>query len=82
MEFRFYYCFIIYDSGVSIGALSLLYVMIKNGEISKVSSIFYLVPVSAVVVSFFLLEEKIEANQIIGIITIIIGIILINKRKL
>jgi len=68
--------------GVSIGALSLLYVMIKNGEISKVSSIFYLVPVSAVVVSFFLLEEKIEANQIIGIITIIIGIILINKRKI
>lgn len=56
--------------------------MIKNGEISKVSSIFYLVPVSAVVVSFFLLEEKIEANQIIGIITIIIGIILINKRKI
>ena len=28
--------------GVSIVALSLLYIMIKNGEVSKVSSIFYL----------------------------------------
>ena len=67
--------------GVSIGALSLLYIMIKNGEVSKVSSIFYLVPVSAAIVSYFLLGDKIEFSEIIGIITIIIGIILINKRK-
>jgi drug/metabolite transporter (DMT)-like permease len=67
--------------GVSIGALSLLFIMIKNGEVSKVSSIFYLVPVSAAIVSYFLLGDKIEFSEIIGIITIIIGIILINKRK-
>lgn len=66
--------------GVSIGALSLLYIMIKNGEVSKVSSIFYLVPVSAAIVSFFLLEEKIEINVLIGIATVIIGIVLINKK--
>jgi drug/metabolite transporter (DMT)-like permease len=67
--------------GVSIGALSLLYVMIKNGEVSKVSSIFYLVPVSAVIVSYFLLGEKMDMNVLIGIITVIIGITLINTRK-
>ncbi len=66
--------------GVSIGALSLLYIMIKNGEVSKVSSIFYLVPVSATIVSYFLLGEKMELNVIIGIITVIIGITLINKK--
>ncbi|WP_428025325.1 DMT family transporter [Arcobacter sp.] len=66
--------------GVSIGALSLLYIMIKNGEVSKVSSIFYLVPVSAAIVSYFLLGEKMELNVIIGIITVIIGITLINKK--
>ena len=32
---------------VSIGALSLLYVMIEKGEVSKVASIFYLMPVCA-----------------------------------
>jgi drug/metabolite transporter (DMT)-like permease len=67
--------------GVSIGALSLLYIMIKNGEVSKVSSIFYLVPVSAAIVSYFLLGDKIEFSEIIGIFTIIIGIVLINKKK-
>jgi len=66
--------------GVSIGALSLLYIMIKNGEVSKVSSIFYLVPVSAAIVSFFLLGEKMELNVIIGIATVITGITLINKK--
>lgn len=67
--------------GVSIGALSLLYIMIKNGEVSKVSAIFYLVPVSAAIVSYFLLGDKIEFSEIIGIFTIIIGIVLINKKK-
>ena len=67
--------------GVSIGALSLLYIMIKNGEVSKVSSIFYLVPVSAAIVSFFLLGEKMELNVIVGIVTVIAGITLINKNQ-
>jgi drug/metabolite transporter (DMT)-like permease len=66
--------------GVSIGALSLLYIMIKNGEVSKVSSIFYLVPVSAAIVSFLLLDEKLDLNVIVGIITVIVGIILVNKK--
>lgn len=67
--------------GVSIVALSLLYIMIKNGEVSKVSSIFYLVPVSAALVSYFLLHEKMELSVLIGIITVIIAISLINKKQ-
>lgn len=66
--------------GVSIGALSLLYIMIKNGEVSKVSSIFYLVPVSAAIVSVLLLDAQIELNDLMGILTVIIGIVLINKK--
>ena len=66
---------------VSIIALSLLYIMIKNGEVSKVSSIFYLVPVSASIVSYFLLDEKMELIVLIGIIAVILGILLINKKE-
>lgn len=66
--------------GVSIAALSLLYIMIKKGEISKVSSIFYLVPVSATIISYFLLDEKLELSVIIGIFAVMIGIVLINKK--
>ena len=67
--------------GVSIGALSLLYIMIKNGEVSKVSSIFYLVPVSAAIVSYFLLNETMDWSVLVGIVTVIIGITLINKKN-
>ena len=66
--------------GVSIGALSLLYIMIKKGEVSKISSIFYLVPVSATIFSYLLLDEKLESSLIVGILTVLIGIILINKK--
>lgn len=66
--------------GVSIGALSLLYIMIKNGAVSKVSSIFYLVPVSAAIFSYLLFDESLDLNVFIGIFTVIIGITLINKK--
>lgn len=66
--------------GVSIGALSLLYIMIKHGAVSKVASLFYLVPVSAVIISYFLLDDNLEWNVIIGIIMVLFGIVLINKK--
>lgn len=66
--------------GVSIGALSLLYVMIRLGEVSKVSSIFYLVPVSAVLISYLFFDESIEYSVLIGIFVVMVGIILINKK--
>ena len=76
----FFIALIYMSVGVSIAALSLLYIMIKKGEISKVSSIFYLVPVSAAIISYFLLDEKLELSVIIGIFAVMIGIVLINKK--
>ena len=66
--------------GVSIGALSLLYIMIKKGEVSKVSSIFYLVPLSAVFISYVLFDMKIDFVTLIGIMTVLFAIVLINKK--
>lgn len=67
--------------GVSIGALSLLYVMIRLGEVSKVSSIFYLVPISAALISFIFFNKTIEISVVIGIFIVMIGIALINKKS-
>ena len=54
--------------------------MIKNGSVSKVSSIFYLVPVSASIVGYFVLDAKFDINIFIGIIFVLCSIILINKK--
>ena len=51
--------------GVSIGALSLLYIMIKKADVSKVSSIFYLVPLSAVFISYILFDVQIDLVTIL-----------------
>jgi len=47
--------------GVSIGALSLLYI-IRRGNVSRVASVFYLVPVSAAIASYVLYGEVFDAN--------------------
>jgi len=65
---------------VSIGALSILYIMIRNGDVSKVSSIFYLVPVSAAIVGYFILDSAFDINIMIGITFVLVSIVLINKK--
>lgn len=66
---------------VSICALSILYIMIKNKDVSKVSSIFYLVPISSVIVGYLVLDSKLDINIFVGIIFVICAIFLINKKE-
>ncbi|MFT5419507.1 MAG: drug/metabolite transporter (DMT)-like permease [Candidatus Endobugula sp.] len=66
--------------GVSIGALSLLYIMIRCGSVSKVASIFYLVPVAAAFVSYLFFDEKLNAITLIGVVVVMLGISLTNKE--
>ena len=67
--------------GVSVGALSLLYVMIQHGSVSKVASLFYLVPVSAAITSFFFYAEKLNSMTLLGIGSVIVAIILTIKSE-
>ena len=67
--------------GVSLGALSLLYIMIQRGEVSKVASVFYLVPVSAAVSAYFLFGETIESTTLLGASIIALGILLTNRQS-
>lgn len=76
----FYIALFYMSIGVSIGALSLLYIMIKKSSISKVASIFYLVPVSTVIISYFILDSNIDISVIAGIILVLFGIKQIHKK--
>ena len=67
--------------GVSVGALSLLYVMISHGSVTKVASLFYLVPVSAAIMSFFLYAERFNLITFIGIGVVIVAILLTVKSE-
>ena len=66
--------------GVSLGALSLLYIMIHRGEVSRVASVFYLVPVSAAVSAYSLFGDTIESTTLFGASVIALGIFLTNQK--
>lgn len=63
---------------VSIGALSLLYLLIRQHAIDRVASLFYLMPVSSVILSALLLKENISNSEIIGIIITSLAVFLVN----
>lgn len=67
--------------GVSIGALSLLYIMIRRGDVSRVASVFYLVPVSAAITSYLLYGETFDAPVIAGVLVVAVGVYLVNAPK-
>ncbi len=66
--------------GVSIGALSLLYIMIQRSEVSKVASLFYLVPVSAAITGYLIYDEVFDLLTGLGVVIVAIGVYLTNKK--
>lgn len=67
--------------GVSIGALSLLYLMIRAGDVSKVASVFYLVPVSAAIAAYFFFGETFDIFTLSGACVVALGVYLTNRSK-
>lgn len=64
--------------GISIGALTILYLMIRDGNVSKVASVFYLVPVSAAISGYLVFGETFEGSTIFGASVVLLGVFLTN----
>lgn len=63
---------------VSIGALLALYVLIGKYPVSQVSSLFFLIPVSAVLLSVLFFNKQLDYIEIIGIIITSIAVFAVN----
>ena len=66
---------------VSIGALSILYLLIRALPISEVSSLFYLMPVSAVLLSALVFDQSISMFEGIGIMITALAVFLVNRAS-
>jgi len=55
--------------------------MIREGEVSKVTSYFYLVPPAAVIQSWILFDERLGVLAIVGSILTVIGVVFVVKSK-
>lgn len=65
---------------LSIGAIFLLMVMIRDGEMSKVASLFYLVPAVTAVIAWVLFGERLSLVQIVGMAIATLGVGLATAR--
>ncbi|MSQ69022.1 MAG: DMT family transporter [Gammaproteobacteria bacterium] len=63
---------------MSLGAISLLWHLIKRGAAARVASLFYLVPPVVALEGYALFGETLQALQVLGIAITALGVALIN----
>lgn len=64
---------------LSVGAITLLYVLIRRGAVSRVASLFYLVPPTAAGYAWLLFGETLGAAALTGMVVIATGVGLVNR---
>jgi drug/metabolite transporter (DMT)-like permease len=64
---------------LSIGAISLYYVLIRRGAAAGVASLFYLVPPSTALMGYALFGETLSAGTILGMVLAAVGVALVNR---
>lgn len=65
--------------GLSVGAISLLLILIRRGAVAGVASLFYLVPPVVAVLAFFYFGERLSLVQILGMAVAAGGVALANR---
>ncbi|MEY4725217.1 MAG: hypothetical protein RL043_1366, partial [Pseudomonadota bacterium] len=66
---------------LSIGAISLLFIMIREGAATKVTSLLYLTPPTTAVMAYFLFDEPMTSLTMAGIVITMAGVWLVTKVK-
>jgi drug/metabolite transporter (DMT)-like permease len=65
---------------LSIGAITLLYLMIRHGEVSRIAGLFYLVPAVTAAIAWALFGETLSPVQILGMAVSAAAVMLVTKR--
>jgi drug/metabolite transporter (DMT)-like permease len=66
---------------ISIGSISLLFMMIRKGAATKVTSFLYLVPPCTAIMAWMLFDEPFTALMAIGLGLTMTGVVLVNTRQ-
>jgi len=66
---------------ISIGSISLLFMMIRKGAATKVTSFLYLVPPTTAIMAWMLFDEPFTALMAIGLGLTMTGVVLVNMGQ-
>lgn len=61
---------------LSVGAISLLYRLLRHGEAAGVARLFYLVPPVTALMAWLVFGERLEAAAIVGLVVIVVAVAL------
>ncbi|QLF68309.1 DMT family transporter [Peteryoungia desertarenae] len=67
--------------GISMGAVALLLLLIRRGDVSKAASMTYLVPPLAAIEASFLFGETLTLPMIVGTVIVVVGVYLTNRKE-
>lgn len=65
---------------LSVGAISLLYWLLRHGEAAGVARLFYLVPAVTALLAYFFFGETLDALALTGMVLIAVGVALARPR--
>lgn len=65
---------------LSIGAITLLYLLIRHGEAARVTSMFYLVPPVTAIMAFVFFGERLSHLALVGMALTVLGVALVVWR--
>ncbi|MGN6471192.1 MAG: DMT family transporter [Rhizobiaceae bacterium] len=65
---------------LSVGAILLLMLMIREGEVAKVASLFYLVPAVTAIMTWILFDERLTVLQVGGMVVTGLGVALATTQ--
>lgn len=66
--------------GLSLGAITLLLYLIRQGQVSRAASLIYLIPAVVGVEAWLLFGENITLPFVIGTVIVVIGVWLVNRK--
>jgi drug/metabolite transporter (DMT)-like permease len=65
---------------LSLGAISLLYVLIRRGAAARVTSLFYLVPPVTALMGFLMFGERLSTIAFAGMVLTVLAVALVVAR--
>ncbi len=67
---------------ISIGAMSLWFILLRRGDATKVSSVMYLTPPTTALMAWVLFDEPLTALILIGTLVSMLGVLIVNQSSL
>ena len=81
IEFKKYGPLLLFDTFLTISSIIIWYYLLHNTEAHKlISTINPLTIVLVVLLSYIFYDKKVTRNELLGILFVIIGILIINKK--